>query len=371
MFNFGEIHEKRQILLKAGKVFIQKAEPAALSDEVLHPYVGFVRNPSADDKENMLSRSGPFPARGKEEILIAVTGGSVARQFCSEGAPVLQAKFPQKTRLFCLADNGYKQPQQLMLVTYLLSAGAQFDVLINLDGFNEIVLPVIENLPKKVHPSYPRKWFFRTGALYDEQSLADMGGLVWLRRTRTRLVEFFEKPPVRWSAAASVLWECLDRWFEKQEYLVYAVLYARPTGMAWFEQTGPPYQADSNEKLYGDLSELWFQSSLQLHYLCEANGIRYFHFLQPNQYVPGSKLFSAEERTQFISDESPYRVPAEAGYPYLIRAGRRLRERGVRFRDLSMLFEKETQTVYKDSCCHLNSYGYARLGEVIGEDLAA
>ena len=33
---------------------------------------------------------------------------------------------------------GYKQPQQLMAYNYLLSLGAEFDAVINIDGYNVI-----------------------------------------------------------------------------------------------------------------------------------------------------------------------------------------------------------------------------------------
>src|SRR5436305_14825248 len=60
-----------------------------------------------------------------------------------------------------LGMSGYKQPQQLLLLTYLLSQGAEFDVLINLDGFNEIGLHSSENMYQNTHPSFPRAWRFR------------------------------------------------------------------------------------------------------------------------------------------------------------------------------------------------------------------
>jgi hypothetical protein len=38
---------------------------------------------------------------------------------------------------------------------YLLALGAQIDVVVNIDGFNEVALPPAENLLKKVFPVYP------------------------------------------------------------------------------------------------------------------------------------------------------------------------------------------------------------------------
>ena len=42
------------------------------------------------------------------------------------------------------------------------------------------------------------------------------------------------------------------------------------------------------------------------------------------------------------------------GYPLLQRRGSELREAGVRFHDLTMMFKDVEEPVYSDSCCHLN-----------------
>src|SRR6185436_6541397 len=41
-------------------------------------------------------------------------------------------------RILSFALGGHKQPQQLMILTYYLSLGQPLDVIINVDGFNEI-----------------------------------------------------------------------------------------------------------------------------------------------------------------------------------------------------------------------------------------
>ncbi len=51
--------------------------------------------------------------------------------------------------------------------------------------------------------------------------------------------------------------------------------------------TGPAYTYTTEDELYNDLVLMWKRSSLQMKALCDANNIRYYHFLQPNQYVEG------------------------------------------------------------------------------------
>ena len=40
----------------------------------------------------------------------------------------------------CFAHEGYKQPQQLLVLSYFLSIGQELDLVVNIDGFNEVAL---------------------------------------------------------------------------------------------------------------------------------------------------------------------------------------------------------------------------------------
>jgi len=121
--------------------------------------------------------------------------------------------------------------------------------------------------------------------------------------------------------------------------------------------TGPRVDFETDADLYEHLVDIWQRSSLQLDRLCRANGIRYYHFLQPNQYVDGSKLLTADERSQAFTEDHPYRAGVEMGYPLLVRAGVDLSAQGVRFVDLTRVFIDEESTLYVDDCCHFNEAG--------------
>ena len=107
--------------------------------------------------------------------------------------------------------------------------------------------------------------------------------------------------------------------------------------------------------------------------LAASMGGQYFHFLQPNQYVRGSKEMAPAERQLAIDPGHPYAGPAAAGYPFLIEAGRQLAARGTWFKDLTMLFAGERRPLYSDACCHLNRQGYqavaSRIGSLVRETL--
>ena len=105
--------------------------------------------------------------------------------------------------------------------------------------------------------------------------------------------------------------------------------------------------------------------------LCESNGIPYFHFLQPNQYVPGAKPMGAEERRIAVREDSPMRLPIERGYARLREAGAALAAEGVAFTDLSEVFRSVHERVYLDDCCHLDALGNRLLGAAVGRAMAA
>ncbi len=72
--------------------------------------------------------------------------------FCQVGVERLLTDLRQheffKTRTLiplCMAHEGYKQPQQLLVLSYFLSIGQPFDLVINIDGFNEVALSPLNN----------------------------------------------------------------------------------------------------------------------------------------------------------------------------------------------------------------------------------
>ena len=61
---------------------------------------------------------------------------------------ILKEQYPWLSRrsiVFNAALPRFKQPQQLFAMQYLFLEGYKFDYIINIDGFNEIALPFVEN----------------------------------------------------------------------------------------------------------------------------------------------------------------------------------------------------------------------------------
>ena len=89
----------------------------------------------------------PYLKKSEREFVVGVFGGSVGVWFCQLGMPRVVQELSQRPFFrdrtivpLCFSHEGYKQPQQAVLLTYFLSIGQQFDLVINLDGFNEVAL---------------------------------------------------------------------------------------------------------------------------------------------------------------------------------------------------------------------------------------
>lgn len=254
-----------------------------------------------------------------------------------------------------------------MALTYLLALGAHFDIIINIDGFNEVALPPAENIPKNVFPFFPNNWFFRVQNLPDPVIRSIVSEITYLKSKRSKWARIFSKAPFRYSITLNLIWKYYDRnlamAISKDELILQS--YKPNTGS--YVVTGPSRHYESESDLFKDLASVWKMSSIQMHTLSAANGIRYFHFLQPNQYVAGSKIMGEKELKQAFQDGHPYKKGVEKGYPYLIKAGEELVNHGVHFHDLTMIFADKVEPIYVDTCCHLNKTGNGILGTIIGQ----
>jgi hypothetical protein len=353
-------------------------------DEIVHPYLGWVRSPRPNAGEaaqdtvvndyGFPGGASPLQTRSQDRIIIGILGGSLAEQFSSNALEVLAADlkkcpyFEGKELVFArLALSGYKQPQQLMTVSYLLALGGQFDILINIDGYNEIVLPVVENLPNHVFTGFPRSWHLRVTDAGDLSVMRTIGRVANLKDRAAYWSRVVQARPWCYSPVVNLAWR-LHRASLKADLLgEYSKLYALKYGDWNYAAYGPVQQFAGTADRYEHCAAIWMRSSLELHQLSVANGIRYYHFLQPNQYVSGSKSMTEQERLATMMVGHPGRVPVEEGYPILVREGRRLTSQGVSFTDLTMLFADHPEQTYNDVCCHLNGRGNELLAHKIAE----
>ncbi len=352
----------------------------------VHPYLGYVyrnlREDRVNDRQGNLTDFGfgaggqPIPKRSPEKVIIGILGGSVAGDFSVEGVGALERhlkaspRFAGKRFEFVnLAMGGYKQPQQLFALTYLLSMRAEFDIVINIDGFNEVALYPAEQAANGVFPLYPRTWHLLASDVPDPEFRRRVGIIAYHQKERQDWAARFVDSPVRYSMLASLVWKVRDRRLGKMVWDAQGDANRHRLEQRTYPAVGPQHRYPDEEAMYADLVATWSHCSVQLDRLCHANGIAYFHFLQPNQYVAGSKPIGPEERQAAWLDSHMYKPGAERGYPLLIEAGKELPAQGVKFRDLTRIFAQHPEPIYHDTCCHFNGRGHALMARAIADAL--
>ena len=350
----------------------------------LHPYIGVSGQPNAwlkpGEQRNEFGFLGPSPLTKTKpnQLLVAVSGGSVAAQIYTSAGDVLKKElervYPGKeVVLVSIALGGMKQPQQLMALNYLLVLGAKFDVIINLDGYNEAVLALWENHRTGIAPFFPRSWQVFAQQSLDIDHAVLIGRLAILKQEQMSLATLAQRPMLNSSIFVGLLWQLLDN---QKQWDIFQ--YEK----ALSEYKGSPQdavQVAGPTMDYGDASDvehmvvdIWENSSRQMSNLAKGNNIEYFHFLQPNQYYEGSKPLSREEIALLLPNDAGLTQLVRHMYPKLVERAETIQQQGnIRFFDLTQIYSNNNETLYVDNCCHLNQRGYELMAGEIADRIAS
>lgn len=386
----GGYSQVSELRARASELHPERMHANRSTPVVPHPYIGAVLAPPESEQDSAFrggrkisdfgfpGTKSPLRRRSPETVIIGILGGSVAREMADTSLESLSEelkRIPEFSGRRCefvrLAVDGYKQPQQLMIVTWLLTLGAEFDVLVNLDGVNEAALPAIDNVPSGVFAAYPRNWHQLITSSSSIEAKRRIGLITWMRTELRDQAEFFSRRPLCWSGTATLIWHGLYN--HRSQMIVNELTKLSDIDsreMPW-TSTGPEQHFRNRKEMYRHSVDLWKRSSRLLHLFCRSNGIRYFHFLQPNQYVPDSKPMQEDERRIALSEQSPFREPVQICYPMMQAAARSLQVDGVAFHDLSQLFADTEVAVYRDDCCHVHDHGGDLMAREIGRRIAA
>ena len=372
-------------------------EDAPASRWMIHPYRGITTRPgeqpagwTREDRRNnvfgVVDAVDDPRQLSEEDVVVAIFGGSVAMSTALETGHIVARELEatgwpdgREVQVVNFAIAGYKQPQQLFLLSEALLLGVPIDVVINLDGFNEVAIGGTD-AKKGHHPFLPNKNFWATafGSATGSLSLEQIeltAASVGERRRAKAIRAAFETSPLRHSAlyqaytgARAARADATAVQIEEQLQEV-----AGEGAVEFYDLENPCLGQPSG--CWDLILDLWQRSSLGMKALAESRGASYFHALQPNQYLEGSKTLNDEELRIAWDPRRPWSQAAAAAYPSLREAGAELEEQGVRWLDLTQIFAGMNETLYKDPCCHYKTRGYfliaQRLGRTIGEQLLA
>ena len=380
-----------------------EAAAGGLTDMGLHPYFGPVHRggipveipasmqdaangaPASDKPAGFATNNFgfatphdfPYTKKDPREFVIGIFGGSVGVWFCQLGAPRLTALLQERPFLrdrtivpLCFSHEGYKQPQQAVLLTYFLSIGQQFDLVINVDGFNEVALSRL-NQERGFDPSMPSAMHLEgLRALIDGGTMtpARLRSLAAIDSDRQRLDALAQRLN---GARLAVVYVVLERYYRVVEARVqaeqarFAALPAAPAGSSALHVT-PPLTHERPEQFFESVAQMWVRTSMLMQDALQRQGATYVHVLQPNQYATARRFNDAEAKAA-LNQASPFKPGAEQGYPALHAALAALPPEPDRphIFDATRVFDAEAAPVYVDDCCHYTRRGNELLADFV------
>jgi len=341
----------------------------------LHPYVGFDLGIAERLRAEELQR---MDAVQQDEIDVLILGGSVAAQLgneCQQQIESALARDPAWTgrtvNVTSHGQGGFRQPQQIHLLLYLLSIGFEPEIVVELDGFNEVVLGAV-NASQGVHPALPWIGNWAPVASHAPLSPEVLDQVDSARREQRASAALFERADslgLFHSALASFFVQrSLEQSYGRyaDAYDAYQEFLATPAVRTYC--IGPPLTLSENDAIELSAS-IWAQCSLDMDALCRRRSIRYVHVLQPTLHDKGSKPLTEQERRRGAQPEEWARA-ARIGYPLLRKHGQGLAEQGLEFLDASQVFNKVEETLYQD-VCHFSLEGNRLLANALLAQLQA
>lgn len=303
---------------------------------------------------------------------IVVTGGSVANIFYITEHAAIQKFFEQhneitkckKVQVFGFTNWGYKEPQQLIIINDLIAQGAHFDLVINIDGLNEMIIPIYNNIQNNVYPFYPLRWDIETR---DDRESSYGQTKIELEKTkqlRSKLAGIIDSIKIT-SFTKEAFWLFFDNLLNSRKQRILNELKDAKVSLFY----GNNLTLNSARKAVVGTPNLpsrdmapwllleWARASVLLHNAVLAQGGRYFHFLQPNQYLTGSKPLSRREETDFVNKSSFLYENVNPSYQMLREGGEVLRKSGIDFFDATQVFASTPDELYINDCCHFNKKG--------------
>ncbi len=341
-----------------------------------HPFFGFTTTRNLPGVNNLgFYTSYKYPyIRKSGDFVVGIFGGSVAQQLASDVAAMnslkarlladLQTKRSDVQRVVVLnmALPGWRQPQQFNALHYFLRT---IDLAVTLDGLNEVV-GLQTNLDRNYPIDYPNPevWLpLARSALKpdDVRTAAEIIGAQdsirdWTDRLTTGVAGH--------SRLAHLCWQLM---VNRRMVKIDALRKSLETSQ-WQDYDTTP----TDEKGYATSITSYFdlyESSIRAAAAEAASqGKASVHFIQPNQYVPGTKPLSQDEQQLYVTNKY-YSTTVSRYYPRLQEMAKRLNQNGLEVYDLSDTFAATGETLYRDDCCHVNAQGNLLLAAAIVKNL--
>ena len=362
----------------------------------LHPYFGYTYKPGFHPTLTALAANSdgfvslydyPFKKKNENQYIVGIFGGSVAQYFAMyefdhhslanylRKLPGLQNK---EIIILNFALPGGKQPQQALILSYFLSLGQDLDLVINLDGFND-VYHAARNNKHLVDVPMPASSFelplleIANNDLSPEEANLVLSILQDKERLKSLLVD-----ATQCKLASSYLLRALQIKHYTSVYESHRIEFSQAAQESSKQRKQDPVirinRVDSpleDEALYQKAAAIWVNSSIAMSNMLATRNVPYLHFIQPNQYYSTDRKFGEQERRIAFTQngESEYRDSISKGYPILLAKMAELKNSHVAVFSAVSIFDDIKDPVYFDDCCHYNGAGNEILAQFIGSQI--
>ena len=362
--------------------------------ERLHPFFGYVLKQGAFTNEKLklkVNKHGffslyeyPFIKTNKKQFIIGVFGGSVANNFAVDEYKnqILSKKlqsYPEfadrEIVVLNFGNGGYKQPQQLLILNYFLALGQELDLVINIDGFNEVALSNLNN-KAQIELGMPSVQHIQPLTnLASNVSPEVMSAIVQINDNKKQLKAGIDKLQTCQLALCHAVTSLRVKQLVnnyQQAIVKYDAQVKNSNADTANSSIVYVPKADSvlpDRAAFDKMASMWYESSIGMNQILSSRKIKYFHFIQPNQYYPTKRVFTAKEKEIAINKESPYIEGVKKGYPVLLSKVDDLQKARVNVFSAVNILDNTKETVYKDACCHYNSVGEEVLANYISSSI--
>lgn len=200
------------------------------------------------------------------------------------------------------------------------------------------------------------------------------------QQQQQQLTNTFRRSILKHSQISLLIWNYLDNVFQSQLVRLNSTLEdALQQQESVFQVLGPEPSVDK-EQVFEQSLRVWREGTTQMARTARANNIKYYHVLQPNQYLPDSKeLSETEKKSAYVPtmrDDSlflhvyKYQEGVEELYPQMREIGQELEQKSeLRFIDATQIFKNTRDTIYVDPCCHYNERGSHMLIDAVADKI--
>ncbi len=327
-----------------------------------HPYFGFVKD--RFEKYNFERYEIYHLKKSANSFNIGIFGGSVAQGLFefNDRNRVLHQKLKKRALQLAkkksgadfmiveFAKGGGKQPEQLNISALY---GEGLDIAVNVEGVNELSNFHHEKFPPYFPIETVSKFYF--SGLKKMRSVTLLINLLeWKYSVKQRLIQ--------------------DRYWLKSHKTVDLFIYYQIN--KWLlklqlENDSVPRHRFYGNDLHGELKhslkenlKQWVKLSCLQQNILLSQGTRSLFFIQPFPQF-AKKLSIAEQGLPYDDSEKEKRLRKFLKDNEFLR----LRESGLNVISLLSIFQNESETIYVDSCCHMNKKGNQMILEAMAEEI--